>query len=109
MRTFGEMPVSHAVLLEELIKLEEFFIKGRSGIPALIQSKGLVSMAHDYYQIFMEEEGERLIELAVKVTPDYFKGPIYDHMQKDALFNQVVYQMEGTRAMDLMVTLGYRD
>lgn len=109
MRTYGEMPASHAVLLEELIRLEEFFIKGRINIPPLLQSKGLVSMAHDYYQIFMEEEGERLIGMAIGITPDYFKGPIHDHMEKDAIFNQVIYQLEGTHAIDLMITLGYKD
>ena len=108
MRTFGEMPVAHAVLLEELIKLEEFFTRGKDQIPDIMQSRGLVSMAHDYYQIYMEEEGERLIVMAVETTPDYFQRGIYDHMEKDAAFNQLIYQLEGTRALDLMITLGYR-
>lgn len=108
MRSYGDMSEEHAHLLNELIDLEGWFNQNGIEIDSAITAKGLTCMAHDYcYILFMEEEAERLLRLAEKYCPGYFKGPIYDQIQKHSEFKELVYNLKGTIALDYMKDLGF--
>ena len=47
-------------------------------------------LAHDWYQLDMEEEGNSLILKAEKVCPGYFKGPVIQHQLESPDFDTVI-------------------
>lgn len=47
-------------------------------------------MAHDWYQIDMEEEGNRLLLKAEQVCPGYFKGPVIQHQLENPNFDRLI-------------------
>lgn len=49
-----------------------------------------VSLAHDWYQLEADEEGDRLLLKADKVFPGYFKGKVLEHQQEDEIFDTVI-------------------
>lgn len=108
MKVYGDIPADHLELLRELETLELWFNEYGSGIPKLSVAKGMTCMAHDYFKIEMEEEGERLLKNAEKHYPGYFKDPIRAHVKKDKEFAQLVKQLKDTLALDIMVSLGFK-
>jgi hypothetical protein len=66
-------------------------------------------MAHDYYQLDMEEEGDRFIDRAEKLYPGYFRGPIFEHAEKDADYCQLVRQLQETLGLEIMKAFGFDD
>jgi len=107
MRTFGDIPENHVILLKELIRLEEWFYEFADTIPLLSVGKGLTCIAHDYYAVFMEEEGERLLRLANVYCPGYFKGPILVHIEKDKDFARLINSLRKTEVLDVMISMGF--
>lgn len=55
-----------------------------------LKAKCLVCLAHDWYQIDCEEEGERLVLLAESVCPNYFKDVQPVQMKEDPAYSDVV-------------------
>lgn len=109
MRAYGDIPEKHLIIVKDLIKMENFFHQEKDQIRPIMRAKGLLCMAHDYYMMYMEEEAERLLGIAIEHSPGYFRGPIYDHMKTDAEFHQIVYELENTDAILLMKKFGYRE
>ncbi len=107
MKYYGDIPEEHLLLIEELEKLENWFREYGDSVPALSSAKGFVCMAHDWYDIDMEEKGDLLLKEAEKLYPGYFKGPIYVHMSKDEDFDLLVSQIKKTVGLDLMYALGF--
>jgi hypothetical protein len=107
MRSYGDIPIEHRKLVEELEILERWFHAEGGGVPPLLAAKGMVAMASDYFCIEMEEEGDRLLYAAEKYYPGYFKGPIYTHINKDAEFDHLIYVMKKTIGIKTMRSLGF--
>lgn len=53
-------------------------------------------LAHDWYQLAAEEEGNRLLLKAEKVCPGYFKGPVIEHQKEDADYDFLVKNLTHT-------------
>ena len=107
MRAYGDIPADHLNLIEELQNLEYWFNIHGDEISQLSSAKGFVSMAHDWYMMEIEEEGERLLKRAEKECPGYFKGPIFVHIAKDEDFAMLVAGLAHTMALGYMVALGF--
>jgi hypothetical protein len=109
MKYFGDIPKKHKDLLEELQLLERLIYKHKNTISVLEFSKHYVCLAHDYYMLSMEEEGDRLILLAEDASPGYFIAPILSHAKRDKYFGIIVEQLQLTLALDLMKSLGFEN
>ena len=107
MRYYGDIPIDHRELSEELVQLELWLNERIKEFPILDVAKGMVCISHDYYSMEMEEEGDRLINIAEKHCPGYFKGPIYVHMEKDETFEYLVSKLRKSLAAELMATYGF--
>lgn len=107
MKYYGDIPVAHLEILKDLEMLEAWFNKNQNRISPLMASRGMVLMAHDYYSMDMEEEGDRFLRLADTISPGYFKGPILCHMEEFKEVWQIVEQLKKTLGLELMVKLGF--
>jgi hypothetical protein len=109
MKTFGDLPEKDATLFKELVRLEEWFHEHGDTVPLLSVGKGLTCIGHDYYAIYMEEEGERLLKLANVYCPGYFKGPILVHIEKDKDFAKLINNLKKMEAVDVMISMGFEN
>jgi len=109
MKYFGDIPAEHLELLKTVQSLEALVDAHLKDFPPLALAKGFTSIAHDYYGIEFEEEGDRLIQRAEHYYPGYFKKPIHIHMEKDPLFNILVHRLKDTLGYDLIKSLGFED
>lgn len=108
MKVYGDIPEEHRILLEELVLLENYVNGHMKDMPALSVGKGLVCMAHDYYSIEMEEEGERLLLATHKHCPGYFMGPILVHVEIDDQFDYLVKRLrKNPLSLEVMRSLGF--
>ena len=92
MRSFGDLSEKHKKLTEELYKYERILDTkdAQNGMSKEDRAKCYVCVAHDFYQMDMEEEGERLILKAEKVCPGYFKGPVIQHQKESPDFDNII-------------------
>jgi hypothetical protein len=109
MKYFGDIPADHLELVEELKELENWFIQYGGGVPLLEVAKGMVCMGCDYYEMGMDEEGERLFLTAEKYCPGYFTAPVLVHIIKDREFCYLITRAKETPALELMLSLGFQD
>jgi len=107
MNFYGDIPQNHLELLQELKNLEVWFNEHGEYVSPVAASKGFVCMAHDYYGMDMEEEGERLLYRAETCYPGYFNGPIQDQRSQDRDFDYLVANLSKTMALELMQSLGF--
>jgi hypothetical protein len=73
----------------ELTKFERL-VDGYDSYPLERKAQIYTCLAHDWYQLDMEEEGNRLILKAEKVCPGYFKGPVIKHQLESPDFDIVI-------------------
>lgn len=109
MKTYGDIPAHDRDLILQLEALETWFYEHGKELPSLSIAKGFSCIAHDYYSIFMDEEGERLLKFADKRCPGYFETAIHYHVAKDKEFAILVENLKKTSALKLMESLGYED
>lgn len=108
MKYYGDIPESDKKLIQELVTLESWFNEGNIPIPPLTAAKGFVAMSHDYYEMYLDEEGERLLNRAETCYSGYFKGPIQEHMSKCSDFNSLIKNMIKGDALKTMESLGFK-
>lgn len=105
---FGDIPIEDLEMLAELKALEKWFIEHGKTIKPVMAAKGFTAMAFDYYEMYMDEEAERLVNRAEKEHPGYFKGPIYTHMAQDWEFEALINMLIGyPQALELLQSFGY--
>ena len=109
MMSYGDIPEKDRKLVEELRKLEQWFYGHGAQIQKSMAAKGFTSIAHDYYFVDFEEEGDRLIYLAEKMAPGYFRDLVYVHMGKDPEFYKLMIQLSSTQGGDLVRDLGFNE
>ena len=108
MKLYGDVPESHKILVAELNSLENWFKINGDEVPLLSAAKGFTCMAHDWFSIGVEEEGERLLKGAESLCPGYFKGPILSQITRDMSFAYLVGRLtEDEIAVDVMRSLGF--
>lgn len=89
MKFGGDIPAEKRELAQALTDTEKQ-VDGDEGYPAERKAQIYVCFAHDWYQLDMEEEGNRLLLKAEKVCPGYFKGPVIQHQKEDPNFDIVI-------------------
>jgi hypothetical protein len=85
----GDVTEKDKLLAEELESFEKF-LTTYENMPPNKGARMAVCLAHDWYQLGCEEDGARLLKLASKFAPDYFKEQIKTDAAEDPLFNRVV-------------------
>jgi hypothetical protein len=104
---YGDIPKQHLDLLKELKEQEAWFNENGSTVSPVLAAKAFVCLAHDYYHIYFDEEGERFLRLADKIYPGYFSSTVYGHMIADYEFAFLVKNLERTMGIVTMVSLGF--
>ena len=108
MKTYGDMPQDHAERLKEMDTLLDFLMLNKEALPHLKFSKSMVCIAHHYFQMDMEEEGEKYLKFAADHSPGYFMAPMFSETKKDELFDHLVHNLtENSFALKVMTDLGF--
>lgn len=92
MKLVGDVPEEHKELAEALEKAEGD-IDNDKLLPDSRKAQIYTCLAHDWYDICAEEEGNRLILKADKVFPGYFKSEVVQHMKEDENFEYIVQKI----------------
>lgn len=88
MKLLGDVPEEHQEIAEELIEYEKTLDNDNYSVEKKAQS--CVCLAHDWYQIGMEEEGARLLKRAEEFYPGYFKKKMIQHTVESKEFDKIV-------------------
>lgn len=107
MKYFGDIPKEHLELVGNLETLEKYLHDHKKELTSLNYAKGLVCLACDYYSIYFDEEGERLLVLTEKSHPGYFRDPLLDHAKEDFDYSYLISLMMSTPAVDVMRSFGF--
>jgi hypothetical protein len=105
-KMYGDVPPHYHTLGEELDVLEAWFDTNKKDISALSSAKGLTCLAHDWYAMGMDEEGERLLNRVQDLAPGYFEGPVLIHMAKDDTYDALIRNLQKILARDVLLALG---
>ena len=87
-RMVGDIPEEHRELADQLWAFEATIVM--SGAPPERMAQIYTCLAHDWYEIDVEEEGNRLLLKAEKIFPGYFKETVIKHALEDPDFDQLV-------------------
>jgi hypothetical protein len=108
MKTYGDIPQDHEDLIKELGVLLDYLILNKDALPHLAYSKCMTSVAHDYFAMDMEEEGEKYLKFAADHSPGYFMAPVLCEMEKDPIFTHLISDLkENPFALKAMIGLGF--
>ena len=103
MKFFGDLNQKERVLVEELIQMERYFEEHKYS--KSLSAKAFISLAHDWYSLHIEEEGERLLLKAAKIDPGYFSDTMSKHMSEDKEYEILVRSLTHRMAELLLVKL----
>lgn len=90
MRLIGDVPEEFRELAAGLEDAERFYNSHSLQIPIVNLAKGFVCMAHDWYKMGCEEEGNRLLLKAEAVCPGYFQNVMINQTLEDKDFDYLV-------------------
>ena len=93
MKLYGDIPEADKVLIREMEELE-LVVDTNTNMDNLIKSKLYVCLAHDYMDLHIEEEMERLLNKAESATPGYFKEKAVKHAETDPKFAWLVTNLQ---------------
>lgn len=65
-----------------------------------------VCLAHDWYQMDMDDRGSKLLLKAERVYPGYFKGLVIEHSEESENFDKVVKNLTLELAWMLLSRMG---
>lgn len=89
MKLLGDVPEEHKALakgLEDMLA----FIESTPNMPKELMAKSFTCLAHDWFQIGVEEEGNSLLLKAEQVCPGYFKEIMLQQTVADSDFAYIV-------------------
>lgn len=89
-RLLGDVPQWQKDLAVELRTMEKSLDGMIDFFPGMQKAKCYVSLAHDWYYMGADEEGQKLLVKANEVCPGYFKNEINDHMKQSPEFTKLV-------------------
>lgn len=104
-KLYGDVSEKEKKLAEGLEEHESWLDK-KKDVPALIAAKMLVCLAHDWYDLAMDDEGERLLTKADKICPGYFRKAIVDQTIEDPEFAYLILNLQRLIATDILSVLG---
>lgn len=84
----GDVSVEHRELAEQLTLFEETTDLDKYADE--MRAKVYVCLAHDWYCMGAEEEGNRLLLKADKTFPGYFQSSVIKHQLEDEVFDRVI-------------------
>lgn len=79
-KMYGDVPEGNKKLAEELVKAEANLDTTLSA-PYVAQT--YFCLAHDWYEMGMEEEGHRLLQKAEDACPGYFRVHLKNHCKEN--------------------------
>jgi hypothetical protein len=88
MQSGGDLSQKQREQSVELIKFEH--LVDHDAYPIERKAQMYTCLAHDWYQLDMEEEGNRLVLKAERVCPGYFRGPVIQHQLESQDFDTVI-------------------
>lgn len=88
MKLAGDVSKEDRELAEQLDLFEQDI--GNDTYPNERKAQLYACLAHDWYQMGMEEEGNRLLLKAEKVFPGYFKDTVIKHQLEDDTFDLII-------------------
>lgn len=107
MRVAGDLHKQERDLSQELevmeLILDEKFKQKAMTIDRI--AKGYVCIAHDWYALYCEEEGNRVLDKSEGVCPGYFKNFVQQHMAEDGFYHQIVTSLDNHLTMLMMDNL----
>lgn len=92
MKLHGDVSDDDKELAIKLIAYEKQ-LDSEEDFPAEKKAQSFVCLAHDWYELGMEEEGGRLLLRAQEVYPSYFKTKIEQHIRENKDFALLVRNM----------------
>lgn len=92
MKNPGDMPDEHRSLATALL-LQETIVRQDRSLSKERKAQGYTCLAHDWYDIDLEEEGNRLLLSAEATCPGYFKTTINQQTEADADFAFLVERL----------------
>lgn len=94
-KMYGDVPEGNKKLADALVKAE---LEMDDTISAPYKAQAFFCLAHDWYEMGMEEEGHRLLEKAEEACPGYFKTHLQNHCKENpnlALLTERMFVMLG--------------
>lgn len=92
--------------LAKKLEQAEFEIDRDGVLPPERKAQIYTCLAHDWYRMDMEEEGERLLLKADKVYPGYFKGLVIEHTLESEGFDTVIKNLTLELAYMMLSRIG---
>lgn len=89
MKLLGDVPEHHRDLADALERAEKDVDEDKL-LPKSRKAQIYTCLAHDWYDISVEEEGNRLLLKAEATFPGYFKDIVVQHMLEDENFQLVI-------------------
>lgn len=107
-KLYGDVPQSHRSIALALEDHEKWLFRNSYTMSDEDQAKFWVCLAHDWYGLSMDDEGERLLNLANEVCPGYFKKTVNKQAKEDPDFALLLYSLQRTIAADILSVLGVK-
>jgi hypothetical protein len=107
MTPYGDIPDKDRRIISEILLLQAWLNDRKSVLPPLTVAKAMVCLAHDWYEVHMEEEGDKLLKKAEELCPGYFMAPILVQMKNDSEFCLLVCQLRDTLGWELILSFGF--
>lgn len=95
MKLAGDVPEEHKQLALELQDAESYWDSrsSKKSVPVELLAKAYVCLAHDWYDIGCEDDGQRLLEKAEQTCPGYFKEVMLEQTMLDPDFDMLVRRL----------------
>ena len=90
---YGNVPEEHREAVKKLLEQEASLEEHIEMLPKYV-AQGYICLAHDWYEMNMEEEGQRLLLRANAVCPGYFKEHMIKHTEENQNFRIIVIRLQ---------------
>jgi hypothetical protein len=107
MKLAGDLSEEERKLTQELVEMESILDDKfrQQSMPSDRIAKGYVCVAHDWYALYCEEEGHRVLDKSEIVCPGYFKNFVQKHMAEDGFYDKIMNSLDGHLTLLMMDTL----
>lgn len=92
MKLLGDVSERDKEIAKELTDHEKWLDSDKT-FSAEKKAQTVVCLAHDWFQLGMEEEGSRLLYKADTIYPGYFKNKLFKHAAESKDFDALVKNM----------------
>lgn len=89
MKLIGDVPQDHKEIAEKLESLENYF-NDPDALSREYSSMAFICLAHDWYELDLEQEGDRLLQKAEEFCPGYYQKYMVKHTIENENFDRIV-------------------